>query len=210
MGIYQDRIFPKLNGHLMGAVELEDLRVELLSQAVGHVLEVGAGTGKNFIYYSRAITSLTTVEPNESFNRVARRSIRHFNFPIDQRSQTVELLTAADDSFDTVVSTLTLCSVGDIAAGLRQIARVLKPQGKFLFLERSRSSDEDVAKWQHKLTPFHRLLGNGSHLDRPMLDEIRNAGFLVSDCDETIVPRLPRALGNLVYGVANLPSIPDV
>jgi len=210
MGIYQDRIFPKLNGHLMGADEMEELRLELLSQAIGHVLEVGAGTGQNFIYYSRALTSLTTVEPNESFNRVARRSIRHFNFPIDQRNQTVELLTAPDDSFDTVVSTLTLCSVNDIAAGLQQLARVLKPQGKFLFLERSRSSNDALAKWQHKLTPFHRMLGNGSHLDRPMLDEIKNAGFIISGSEEIMVPRLPRVLGNLVYGVATLPLTPEI
>lgn len=209
MGIYQDRIFPKLNGHLMGAVQMEDLRAELLSQAVGHVLEIGSGTGQNFIFYSRSITSLTTVEPNESLNRVARRSIRHFNFPIDQRNQTVELLTAPDNSFDTVVSTLTLCSVDDLAAGLGQVARVLKPQGKFLFLERSRSSNDDVARWQHKLTPFHRMLGNGSHLDRPILSEIMNAGFVVSSSEETIVPRLPRALGNLVYGVASLPVTLD-
>ena len=194
----------------MGAVQMEDLRAELLSQAVGHVLEIGSAIGQNFIYYSRSITSLTTVEPNESFNRAARRSIRHFNFPIDQRNQTVELLTAPDNAFDTVVSTLTLCSVDDIGTGLRQVARVLKPQGKFLFLERSRSSNDDVARWQHKLTPFHRMLGNGSHLDRPILAEIANAGFVVSSSEETIVPRLPRALGNLVYGVASLPATNDI
>ena len=72
MGIYQDRIFPKLNGHLLGAVELEDLRAELLSQAVGHVLEIGSGVGRNFVYYSSAITSLTTAEPNDSLNRLVR------------------------------------------------------------------------------------------------------------------------------------------
>lgn len=210
MGIYQDRIFPKLNGHLMGAIEMEELRMELLSQAVGHVLEIGSGTGQNFIYYSRALTSLTTVEPNESFNRVARRSIRHFNFPIDQRNQKVELLTAPDNSFDTVVSTLTLCSVDDIGEGLRQLFRVLKPQGKLLFLERSRSSNDGLAKWQHKLTPFHRMLGNGSHLDRPILAEIANAGFVISDSEEIMVPRLPRVLGNVVYGVASLPLAPEI
>ena len=87
---------------------------------------------------------------------------------------------------------------------------MLKPQGKFLFLERSRSSNDDVARWQHKLTPFHRMLGNGSHLDRPILAEIANAGFVVSSSEETIVPRLPRALGNLVYGVASLPATNDI
>ena len=210
MGIYQDRIFPKLNGHLLGAVELEDLRAELLSQAVGHVLEIGSGVGRNFVYYSSAITSLTTAEPNDSLNRLVRESIRHFNFPIDQRSQSVELLTAPDDSFDTVVSTFVLCSVPDLASGLAQVRRVLKPHGKFLFLERSRSSIDSVARWQHNLTPFHRILANGSHLDRPILAEIANAGFVVSNSEETLVPRLPRALGNLVYGVASLPERHEV
>ncbi|MGR8947963.1 MAG: class I SAM-dependent methyltransferase [Gammaproteobacteria bacterium] len=205
MGIYQDRIFPKLNGHLLGAVELEELRADLLAQAVGHVLEIGSGTGTNFIYYSRAITSLTTCEPNESLNHVARRYIRQMKFPIAQKSQVVENLTAPDAAFDTVVSTFVLCSVSDLQAGLQQIKRVLKPGGKFLFVERSRSADQSVAKWQHKLTPFHRLLGNGSHLDRAIIDELRAAGFSITRSEQALVPRIPRALGSLVYGEAALP-----
>ncbi|MEM7466622.1 MAG: class I SAM-dependent methyltransferase [Pseudomonadota bacterium] len=207
MGIYQDRIFPKLNGHLLSGDELETVRVELLSQAVGHVLEIGAGTGTNFIYYSSAITSLTTAEPNESFNQVARRSIRHFDFPIAQKSQFVENITAPDNAFDTVVSTFVLCSVTDLRAGLMQVARVLKPGGKFLFLERSRSQDENIAKWQHKLTPLHRLVGNGSHLDRDVAAEIRDIGFDIVDFEYVAIPRMPRALGNLIRGVAKRPNL---
>jgi SAM-dependent methyltransferase len=210
MGIYQDKIFPKLNGHLLGAVELEDLRGALLGQAVGHVLEIGSGVGRNFVYYSSAVTSLTTVEPNDSLNRLARESIRYFKFPIDQRNQNVELLTAPDNSFDTVVSTFVLCSVADLATGLAQVRRVLKPRGKFLFVERSRSSNDNVARWQHHLTPFHRMLANGSHLDRAILTEIANAGFIVLDSEETLVPRLPKVLGNLVSGVASLPELNDM
>ena len=206
MGIYQDRIFPKLNGHLLGAVELEEVRAELLGQAVGHVLEIGSGVGTNFVYFSRAITSLTTCEPNDSLNQVARRSIRHLNYPIAQKHQAVENLTAPDAAFDTIVSTFVLCSVSDLQAGLQQIRRVMKPEGKFLFLERSRSADHSVAKWQHKLTPFHRVLGNGSHLDRAIIDELQEAGFVISSSEQTLVPRVPRALGSLVYGVASLPA----
>ena len=206
MGIYQDRIFPKLNGHLLGSVELDELRADLIGQAVGHVLEVGSGTGTNFIYYSRAITSLTTSEPNEASNSVARRSIRYFNFPIAQKNQPVETLTAPDQSFDTVVSTFVLCSVGDLTQALYQIKRVLKPEGKFLFLERSVSGDEKTARWQHKLTRFHSILGNGSHLDRDIGNALEEAGFVIEQRDETLIPRVPRALGNLIYGVAKLPS----
>ena len=204
MGIYQDRIFPKLNGHLLGAHELDELRADLIAQAVGHVLEIGAGNGTNFIYYSPAITSLTTSEPNELLNRSARRSIRYFNFPIAQKSQTVEALTAPSGSFDTVVSTFVLCSVSDLPQALQQIKRVLKPEGRFLFLERSLSSDERIAKWQQKLTPFHRFFGNGSRLDRNVVNELSSAGFVLSSCTETLIPRVPRTLGNLVYGVARL------
>lgn len=205
MGIYQDRIFPKLNDHFLGAVEVDDIRAELLGNAVGHVLEIGSGAGCNFVYYSRAITSLTTVDPSEAMNRVARRTSRHFSFPIDQRTQSVETLTAKDDSFDTVVSTFVLCSVKDLRAGLAQIKRVLKTGGRFLFLERSRSPDDNVARWQRKLTPLHRAIGNGSHLDRAIAEEIAAAGFEISRCDETILPRLPRAFGSIIYGVATLP-----
>ena len=109
-----------------------------------------------------------------------------------------------------VVSTFVLCSVADLATGLAQVRRVLKPRGKFLFVERSRSSNDDVARWQHHLTPFHRMLANGSHLDRAILTEIANAGFIVLDSEETLVPRLPKVLGNLVSGVASLPELNDM
>lgn len=206
MGIYQDRIFPRLHGHILAANELETLRAELVGQAVGHVLEIGAGTGTNFIYYSRAITSLTTSEPNESLNVIARRSIRHFNYPIAQKSQAAEMLTAPDQSFDSVVSTFVLCSVSNLELALNQIKRVMKPDAKFLFLERSLSADPKVAKWQRKLTPMHRMLGNGSRLDINVLEAMESAGFVVKHASEALIPRIPRAMGNLVYGVAKLPA----
>ena len=206
MGIYQDRIFPKLNGRLLGSDKLDELRAELIGQAVGHVLEIGSGVGTNFIYYSRAITSLTTSEPNQTSNKIARRSIRYFNFPIAQKGQTVEALSAPDKSFDTVVSTFVLCSVSDLPQALSQVRRVLKPEGRFLFLERAVSADEKTAKWQRKLTPFHRVLGNGSRLDHDIAGALEAAGFVIDHRDETLIPRVPRAIGNLIYGVAKLPS----
>ena len=206
MGIYQDRIFPKINGHLLGSDKLDELRAELLSQAVGHVLEIGSGIGTNFIYYSRAITSLTTTEPNTFYNNVARRSIRHFNFPIAQKSQAVEVLTAPDDAFDTVVSTFVLCSVEELQQGLSQIKRVLKREGKFLFLERARSADASVARWQRKLTPIHRAFNNGSRLDVEISKALEDAGFILTHREHVMLPRVPRSLGSLICGVAKLPS----
>ena len=88
-----------------------------------------------------------------------------------------------DDSIDTVVSTWTLCTIPDVSRALAEMRRVLKPDGRLLFVEHGRSSDAKVRRWQDRLTPLWRRIGGGCHLNRAISRLIEDAGFRIERMD---------------------------
>ena len=155
---------------------LREQRRELLGQARGRVLEIGGGTGANLPFYGEAVSSLTVTEPEEP---MARRLERRLN----EQERTVELVRAAaeelpfeDGSFDFAVSTLVLCSVEDQPRALREVRRVLEPDGRLLFIEHVRSDDDGLARWQDRLNRLNRFVVN-CDCNRSTLQGIRAAGF---------------------------------
>jgi ubiquinone/menaquinone biosynthesis C-methylase UbiE len=160
---------------------LHEWRTDLLSHANGDVLEVGAGTGINLELYSKApkISSLTLAEPDPHMRKRLeariREAARHDVKVIDA---TVENLPFANASFDTVVATLLLCSVRDQAVALASIRRVLRPSGRYLFLEHV-AADENPGRlvWQKRIEPFWKIVGDNCHLTRQTLKSIESAGF---------------------------------
>jgi len=112
-----------------------------------------------------------------------------------------ERVPAPDASFDTVVTTFTLCSIPDAAAALGEMRRVLKPGGRLLFIEHGRAPDERVRAWQDRLTPLWRRLAGGCHLNRQIDDLIRAAGFAITRI-ETAYSAFPRFLGYFFTGTA--------
>ena len=85
MGFYREKVFPWLVDHIATGAEIDVIRDRVVEQAAGHVLEIGSGTGANFLSYSNAVTSLTTVDPNPGMNKIARRGIKYVEFPVDTR-----------------------------------------------------------------------------------------------------------------------------
>jgi ubiquinone/menaquinone biosynthesis C-methylase UbiE len=110
-------------------------RHDLLAQAQGFVLEIGAGTGLNLRHYGDSVEALVLTEPVEPMARALERRVKRLGRPVDVRRAPAEALPFADDSFDTVVSTMVLCTVHDVALALSEIARVLRPGGRLLFIE---------------------------------------------------------------------------
>jgi ubiquinone/menaquinone biosynthesis C-methylase UbiE len=117
-----------------------------------------------------------------------------------------ERLPAADASVDTVVTTLTLCTVGDLDAALREVHRVLAPGGRLLFLEHVRADDERLARRQDLLAPLWLRVGHGCHCNRATLAAIEAAGLAVQDVEHGRMPRAPRFLEPLIVGTALKPS----
>jgi SAM-dependent methyltransferase len=179
----------------------ERIRSQLLAAAEGRVLEIGAGTGANLRHYPDSIVGPVLTEPDDGMavRLVERAATRKGAEVVAARA---EDLPFADASFDTVVSTLVLCSVGDPVAALREIGRLLRPGGSFLFLEHVRSDDPSRARWQDRLERPWRAVAGGCHPNRPTRATIEAAGFEVEEIEKGEMPAFPRLVRPYIVGRA--------
>lgn len=182
---------------------LRDMRRDLLAGARGRVLELGAGTGLNLELYPDAVTGLTLTEPDPHMIKQLRKRVAEESREVGVIEAPAEKLPFEDDSFDTVALTLVLCTVPDPAAALQEIKRVLKPDGRFLFLEHVRSRNPSLAKWQDRLETPWRFLGDGCHCNRDTVSAISAAGFQLGDVERPEFPKVvpivkPMAKGSAV------------
>lgn len=177
MCFYRDRIFPAAYDFLMGMGKLDLRRREALEPVRGKILEVGIGTGRNLSHYPAEVREITGVDPNIGMLRqlAKRQAGARVNVKVEHAS--AEALPFENDSFDTVVSTHVLCSLSDRSAALSEILRVLRPEGRFVFLEHGLSPDPEIAKWQRRLNPVQQRFAAGCLLDVPVREEIEAAGF---------------------------------
>ena len=177
-------------------------RRTLVAQAYGRVVEIGAGTGLNVAHYSDAVDELVVTEPEAGMRRkLARRLERH---PCAARicDAPAECLPFADDSVDTVVSTLVLCTVKDPERALREIARVLRPDGQLLFIEHVRASSRFLAACQDKFLRPWRGFAGGCVCNRPTLELMHACGFTV-EADNVVWRGMPAIVHPLIVGRAN-------
>ena len=183
---------------------LREMRRELLAQARGRVLELGAGTGLNLEHYPEGIEGLTLVEPDPHMTKQLREKLARSgkSAEISVVEAPGEDLPFADDSFDTVAVTLVLCTVPDPGATLAEIKRVLQPDGQLLFLEHVRSRSPELAKWQDRLERPWRFLGDGCHCNRDTVSAIGAAGFAVGDVERGALPKAPPIVRPLATGTA--------
>ncbi len=180
---------------------LHDLRTGLIGQASGRVLEIGAGTGANLPLYSVEVESITLTEPERPMIRRLEERVREHAPSATILRAPAEDLPFDDDSFDTVISTLVLCGVDDQPRALRQLRRVLKPGGRFLFMEHVRSEEPRLARMQDRLNWLNRVVAC-CDCNRPTLDSIRAAGFDVLEVDHTAMKKVPPFVAPLIVGVA--------
>ncbi len=151
-------------------------RSTLLSGARGRVVEIGAGTGLNIAHYPDGIDELVLMEPEPAMRRrLARRLQRHARAARIIEAP-AEHLPLTDESVDTVVSTLVLCTVDDPERALREIARVLRPGGQLLFVEHVRASSRFLAAWQDYLFQPWRSFAGGCRCNRPTVELMRACG----------------------------------
>lgn len=183
---------------------LHEWRTDLLSHAKGDVLEVGAGTGINLELYPKGISSLTLAEPDLHM-RKRLKARAHATQRGDAKiiDAPVENLPFADASFDTVVATLLLCSVHDQAAALASIRRVLRPGGRYLFLEHV-AAEENPGRlgWQKRIEPFWKIIGDNCHLTRQTLRSIESAGFSAENVTHASMRKALPFLRPTIRGIA--------
>ncbi len=180
-------------------------RLPAIAAARGRVLEVGFGFGGSLPAYPGApgrIAELVGVDTNPGMMRRAARRSGTAPCPLRLVRGRADALPLPDGTFDSVVSNWTLCSLSDLAGGLSEIRRVLKPGGRFLFLEHGRAADDRLARWQRRLTPLQRLLADGCRLDLPIDEAVRGAGLRIESLHRYEMPWGPRSLRPMYRGIA--------
>ena len=203
MGIYSDHIFPRLMDGGLGGQMHRTYRERALAGARGQVLEIGFGTGLNLPCYPPEIERLVAIDPVTMLEKKVRGRVERAPFPVERVVQdAADPIPFPDASFDTLVSTWTLCSIGRLARALAELRRLMRPGGVFLFLEHGRSDQRVVAGFQDFVNPLQNMVGCGCNLNRRIDEEIQNGGFRITELERFRIPGVPRAFGEVYLGSA--------
>lgn len=200
MGCYEQHVLPWLIHFAMGSRELSAYRARIVSGATGNVLEIGIGSGRNLPFYDGRVERVVGLDPSPRLLSIARKAAGHARVPVDLIRGSAEAIPLPDRSVDTVVMTWTLCSIPDACQALSEMRRVLRPDGRLLFVEHGLAPDERVRQWQHRLDPLWTRIS--CHLDRPMDRLIRDAGFDIERLDEGYLRRGPKPITFMYEGTA--------
>ncbi len=201
MNFYDHWVLPPVLDLVMRQRQLAKYRREVVAAASGRVLEVGVGSGLNFPLYGKQVEVIFGIDPSPRLLAIARRRAAAAGTRADLLLGSAAAIPLADSTVDTVVLTWTLCSIPEPLTALREMRRVLKPDGRLLFVEHGLSPEPGVVRWQHRLTPMWRHIAGGCHLDRKMDDLIRSAGFDLKDL-RTEYARGPRCMTYMYEGCA--------
>lgn len=192
-----------LSGEVAGMTKR---RRALLSEAHGAVLEIGAGTGLNLKHYPAAVTDLTLTEPDASMFRRLTKAAGHRQ-PTPRLMQAgAETLPFDDDSFDTVVSTLVLCTVGDVAATLAEIRRVLRPGGHLLLIEHVESESARLSGAQNRLHRPWKAFACNCNCNLRTRDLLEAAGFAAAGLRAEKWGMMPPLVRPLIVGSLAAPA----
>ena len=202
MGIYRKYIFPRLLDLGMSRPVLDKYRRELLKGVSGEVLEIGFGTGVNIAFYPEGVGVITAIDGNGGMNKKAYKRISSSNMAVKHIVAEAQSLPFGKGSFDSVVSSFTLCSIREVEKALAEVFRVLKPSGRYFFLEHGLSPESGVEKWQRRLTPLSKALADGCHLNRNIKELIETQPFEIEKLDRFYADASPRVTGYLYQGIA--------
>lgn len=205
MGLYDRYVLPRLVNFFMRDEALATERARLVPLASGEVLEVGIGSGLNIPFYGRNVEKLFGLDTSLELWKMAHRRAAGASFPVEFVEGSAEKIPAENKTFDTVVTTWTLCTITNPTVALREMKRVLKPGGLLLFIEHGRSPDARVLAWQDRLNPLWNRLGGGCNLNRKIDELIREAGWRITQI-ETGYIKGPKPFTFLYKGRAQCPE----
>lgn len=181
---------------------LGEMRRQTLAKAEGRTIDVGAGTGVNIELFPERVSELVLAEPDPHMLKQLRAKLAASRVDATAIEAPAENLPFEDDSFDTAVFTLVLCTVPNPEAALTEAARVLKPGGKLLFVEHVRAEEPGLARWQDRLEKPWRFLADGCHCNRDTVSLIEAAPFTLEQVERDELPKSPPIVRPLARGSA--------
>lgn len=199
MRLYEKWILPRLTDIVMRHKEVMRYRSLIVPEARGTVLEVGMGSGVNLPFYAASVKRLYGLDPSHELLAMARMNARSIPFPVDFLECPSEDIPLADRSIDTVVTTWALCTIGDPIKALKEMRRVLKPEGVLLFAEHGCAPEPRVQNWQNRMNPLWGKMAGGCNLNRRIDRLIEAAGFCIARL-ETGYAQGPRPMSYVYFG----------
>jgi ubiquinone/menaquinone biosynthesis C-methylase UbiE len=207
MRFYEDHFVPRLVNVACGMSVTEPSRKRVCADLHGRVVEIGFGSGLNVPFYPNTIDSVSAVEPADLGWKLAGARLEASPVPVERSGLDGQSLPFPDNTFDTALSTWTMCTIPDAHAALREVRRVLKPGGTLHFVEHGLAPDENVRRWQHRFEPIQKAVVGGCHLTRKIPALVQTAGFEIRDLDTFYQKGVPKIMGALSLGCA-APVIP--
>ncbi|MDX6588621.1 MAG: hypothetical protein QOI31_3094 [Solirubrobacterales bacterium] len=200
--------YPKVVGRAEAAGQAETRR-ELLSEARGRTLEIGAGSGFNLPHYTEAVTELVVSEPSPHMQQHLRQRLASDPPPVGSWEiveASAESLPFDDASFDTVTGGFIMCSIPDPEGALAEIARVLKPGGRYIFLEHVHAGDGTMlGRFQDLIEIPHRYIAAGCHPNRRTWELIEDSPLEVERMERGEQPKAPPSVKPTILGSAVRP-----
>lgn len=204
MPFWTDEVVPRMTDKMLGNREVAGHRKRVIEGLRGDVVEIGFGSGLNVPHYPVDVTTVFAVDPSLVGRKLSADRVAASSVPIKFVGLDGESLPLDDASVDAALSTFTLCTIPDAARAMREVYRVLRPGGRFHFLEHGLCPEPGVARWQHRINPIQRRVAGGCTLDRPIEDLIRDAGFEITELhhDQLAGPGFMRPWAYLYEGMA--------
>ncbi len=203
MGLYDRYLLPVLLNAAMSTKPVTYQRKKVVPRAQGRVLEIGFGAGHNLPFYDPSkVSHLWALEPSREMRERAAKRMAQSPIPMEFLDLPSEQIPLENEAADTVLVTYTLCTIPDVMKALGEMRRVLKNKGRMIFCEHGEAPDENVRKWQRRLTPAWKAIGGGCHLARRIPDLIRDSGFRVEGLQTMYLPGTPRFAGFNYWGEA--------
>lgn len=203
MGFYDDRILPRAINVICGAKAMFPIRQWACEGLTGEVVELGFGSGLNVGAYPDAVTRVSAIEPSDGGWQLAEQRVANSITPIVRAGLDGQRLPFDDNTFDSALTTFTLCTIPDLQAALAEVRRVVKDGGTLHFLEHGLAPDEKVRRWQHRLDPIEQRIAGGCRLTREIPRELTDAGLTIA-ANKQFYGAWPKSFGALNVGVARV------
>ena len=202
MGFYGDRVLPHVINVVMNTKQTRTIRERVCADLKGEVLEIGFGTGHNLPYLPADVTRLLAVEPSGRSVELARERIAASPIEVEVVGLDGQRIPVEDESVDAVLCTWSLCTIPDGIAAVREARRVLRPGGRFHFIEHGAAPDSKVRRWQDRLNPIQNRIGGGCNLNRDIAAIIEAGGLSITKLDRYYNAGEPKAFAAMYEGIA--------